>query len=56
MPVDLAAMNRLYWEPMGSLTENPVQALNDYTRNTDFLLKEVLGEIMKARVVVAKSL
>jgi hypothetical protein len=49
--VDLAAMNRLCWEPMGSLTENPVQALNDYTRNTDFLLKEVLGEIMTARAI-----
>ena len=53
---DLAAMNRLEWEPMGSLTENPVQALNDCTRNTDFLRKAVFGAVMKARVVVATSL
>jgi hypothetical protein len=54
--VDFAAMNGLEWEPMGSLTENPVQALNDYTRNTDSLRKVVFGAVMRARVVVAKSL
>ena len=51
--VDLAAMNGLVWEPMGSLTENPVQILNDYTSNTDSLRKAVFGEVMKARAITS---
>jgi len=44
---DLAAMNGLEWAPMGSLIDNPVQALNDYTRNTEVLRLALVGLVAR---------
>lgn len=51
---DLAAMNGLEWEPVGKLGENPVQALRDYTRNTDNFRKvmEALAKTVSASAAV----
>ncbi len=53
--VDLAAMNGLEWEPMGSLTENLLQALNDYTRNTDSLRKVLVGLLARNHADLAPA-
>jgi len=55
---DLAAMNGMEWEPVGKLGENPVQALRDYTSNTNNfrkvikdLAKTVRSELYRARAI-----
>lgn len=51
---DLAAMNGLEWEPVGVLGDNPVQALKDYTSNTDNFRKvmEALAKTVSASAAV----
>ena len=51
---DLAAMNGMEWEPVGKLGENPVQALRDYTSNTDNFRKvmEALAKTVSASAAV----
>jgi hypothetical protein len=51
---DLSAMNGLEWEPVGVLGDNPVQALKDYTSNTDNFRKvmEALAKTVSASAAV----
>lgn len=51
---ELSAMNGLEWEPIGSLDEDPVQALKDYTSNPDNFRKvmEALAKSISASAAV----
>ena len=51
---DLSAMNGLEFDPVGKLGENPVQALRDYTSNTDNFRKvmEALAKSIATASVV----
>ena len=51
---ELSAMNGLEWEPIGSLDEDPVQALQDYTSNQDNFRKvmEALAKSISASAAV----
>ena len=47
-------MNGLEWEPIGSLDEDPVQALKDYTSNQDNFRKvmEALAKSISASAAI----
>jgi hypothetical protein len=51
---DLSMMNGLEWEPVGTLGENPVQALKDYTSNSANFRKvmEALAKSVSASAAV----